>query len=115
MNIDGIVLGKNIKKYRNIAGLRQEDLAEKCECSNSFIGQIENGRALPSLKLIVRIANELNVTVDQLLVQSIDNRELVYLRDMEERLRKLPRATKIVACEELSNLLLIIERVHGNN
>ena len=39
-----IALGKNIKKYRHIAGLRQEDLAELCDCSTSHIGQIEHAR-----------------------------------------------------------------------
>lgn len=58
------------------------------------------------------IANALSITVDQLLISSTDNSELVYLREMENRIKKLPTATKILACEELTNLLSIIERVH---
>lgn len=112
MDIDGVILGNNIRKYRNHALMRQEDLAERCDCSNSYIGQIENGRAYPSLRLTVKIANALNVTVDQLLIDSIDNTELIFLREMESRINKLPTSTKIIACEELSNLLLIIERIH---
>ena len=111
--VDYIALGQNIRKYRTLAGLRQEDLAEKCECSNSHIGQIENARTIPSLEMVVTIANALNVTIDQLLIASIDHAELVYLREMEDRIKKLPTATKILACDELSNLLLIIERVHN--
>ena len=60
----------------------------------------------------MNIANALDVTVDQLLIASIDHAEVVFLREMEERIRKLPTATKIMACDELSNLLAIIERVH---
>lgn len=111
--VDYIALGQNIRKYRTLAGLRQEDLAELCECSNSHIGQVENARTIPSLEMVVTIANALKVTVDQLLLASIGHAELVYLREMEERIKKLPTATKIMACEELSNLLLIIERVHN--
>lgn len=110
--VDYSALGQNIRKYRTVAGLRQEDLAEKCNCSNSHIGQVENARTIPSLDMVVAIANALNVTVDQLLIASIDHAELVYLREMEKRIKKLPTATKIIACDELSNLLLIIERVH---
>ena len=110
--MDYTALGNNIRRYRNLAGLRQEDLAVKCNCTSSHIGQIEHARTIPSLEMVVLIANALKVTVDQLLLSSIDNVEIVFLREMEERLRKLPTGTKIMACEELSNLLSIIERVH---
>jgi len=111
--VNYVALGQNIRQYRVRAGLRQEDLAELCDCSNSHIGQIENARTIPSLEMVVNIANALRVTVDQLLTDSIEHAELIYLRDMEERIKKLPTATKILACDELSNLLLIIERVNN--
>lgn len=110
--MDYIALGKTIRKYRRQAGLRQEDLAEKCGCSNSHIGQIENARTIPSLDMVVNIANVLGVTPNQLLVSSTECVELVFLQEMEGRIKKLPTATKIMACDELSNLLTIIERVH---
>ena len=64
--MDYITLGKNVRKYRLILGFSQEELAGKCSCSNSHIGQIENARGIPSLDMVVRIANSLSVTVDQL-------------------------------------------------
>lgn len=36
--MDYVILGKNVRKYRLMRGLRQEDLAEKCDCGNSHIG-----------------------------------------------------------------------------
>ena len=68
--MDYVILGKNIRKYRLLSGMRQEDLAEKCNCSNSHIGHIENHRTIPSLEMVVNIANALGVTVDQLLSKS---------------------------------------------
>ena len=59
-------LGANVRKYRKIAGLTQEELAEIIGCSNSHIGQIENGRGVPSLDTMVKIANALGVMIDQL-------------------------------------------------
>ena len=56
-------LGANVRKYRKIAGLTQEELAEIIGCSNSHIGQIENGRGVPSLDMMVKIANALGVPV----------------------------------------------------
>ena len=76
-----IALGKNIKKYRHIAGLRQEDLAELCDCSTSHIGQIEHARTVPSLDMTMRIANALSVTIDQLAAESYTHPEQIYLRE----------------------------------
>ncbi len=47
--MDYKALGKNIKKLRLMAGLKQSDLAEKCDCSDSHIGQIERNDSVPSL------------------------------------------------------------------
>ena len=55
--MDYITLGKNVRKYRLIRGFSQEELAGKCSCSNSHIGQIENARGIPSLDMVVRIGN----------------------------------------------------------
>lgn len=99
--MDYITLGKNVRKYRLILGFSQEDLTDKCSCSNSHIGQIENARGIPSLDMVVRIANSLSVTVDQLLKESYANPEVVYLREIAGRIEKYPVARRIQACEGL--------------
>ena len=108
--MDYVILGKNIRKYRQMRGMRQEDLAELCDCGNSHIGQIENARGIPSLDMIVRIANALSVSVDQLLIESMDWPETIYLRDIESRLRKFPAPLKEVACELLDDFMHLLER-----
>lgn len=65
-----VKLGKNIRKYRNMHGMSQDDLGEKVGCCTSHIGMIENGHTKPSLEILVRIANALNVTPDMLLIES---------------------------------------------
>ena len=52
----------------------------------------------------------LGVTVDQLLLDSLDYPELVYLREMERRIREFPRSTKVLSCEMMQDLLEIIEK-----
>lgn len=99
--LDYEALGKNIKKYRSLQGFTQEKLAEKCCCSNSHIGQIENARGTPSLDMTVRIANALRVTVDQLVKESYANPEMVYLKEAAERIEKYSVAQRIRACEGL--------------
>ena len=111
--MDYELLGANIRKYRVNLGMKQEELAEKVECSSTHIGMVENANSKPSLEMVVKIANALQVTPDQLLLDSVDIPELVYLRKMEERLRRFPTKTKIIACEALSDLLEIIEQLHA--
>lgn len=108
--MDYITLGKNVRKYRLILGFTQEELADKCECSNSHIGQIENARGIPSLDKVVRIANVLSVTVDQLLKESYSNPKVVYLREIAERIEKYPVARRIQACEGLMAYLDSLEK-----
>lgn len=108
--MDYVIIGKNIRRYRLLKGLRQEDLAEVCECSNSHIGQIENARGIPSLEMIVRIANALSVTVDQLLRENYAAPEQVYLKEIAERIDKYPVKQRIQACEGLMAFLDSLEK-----
>ena len=108
--MDYKTLGKNIRKYRLLNGIRQEDLAEQCDCSNSHIGHIENARGIPSLEMVVNIANALGVTLDQLLNTSHKNPETVFLREIAERIEKYPIALRIQACECLNSYLDSLER-----
>ena len=102
------LLGKNVRKYRIQTGMNQEELAEKVGCSSSHIGQIENNRGIPSLEMIVNIANALHTTVDQLVCP-----EIVYLRDIEKRIQELSMPVRILACEMLQDMLEIIEKTRS--
>ena len=108
--MDYIIIGKNIKKFRLMQGLRQEDLAEKCDCSNSHIGQIENGRGIPSLETIVKITNALSVTVDQLLKENYADPQKIYLKEIAERIEKYSMDRRIIACEALLHYIDSLEK-----
>lgn len=108
--MDYVVLGKNIRHYRLMRKFRQEDLAESCNCSNSHIGQIENARGIPSLDMVVRIANALSVTVDQLLMENYSSPQKVYLKEIAERIDQYPLSKKLIICESLSCYLDSLEK-----
>lgn len=107
-----VKLGKNIRKYRNMRGMSQDDLGEKVGCCTSHIGMIENGHSKPSLEILVRIANALDVTPDMLLIDSLKAPELVILREIEKRIDSYPIATKMVACDAIDGILKIIEQLY---
>ncbi|MGP0689675.1 helix-turn-helix transcriptional regulator [Priestia aryabhattai] len=61
-------MNNNIKKLREERGLSQKKLAEKCRVSRQTINAIENNKYDPTLELAFRLANLLNVTVDDLFI-----------------------------------------------
>jgi transcriptional regulator with XRE-family HTH domain len=57
----------NIKFFRERERLSQAELAEKCELSQNHISQIEREKKAPSLKVIQKLCEVLNVTEAELL------------------------------------------------
>lgn len=58
----------NIKKYREANGMTQSELAEKAGCSRQFVNMLENSDEINvSSKVLVRLANALGKTVDELI------------------------------------------------
>lgn len=70
-DIDYSQLGKRIKRYRQKAHLTQEQLADKMDVATSTIAHAESGTSKPSLPLLLKAANVLNVTLDQLVCDSL--------------------------------------------
>lgn len=60
-------IGKRIQAIRKLKKLSQADLAEYTGMSVSYISHIETGIKRASLESVVRIANALEITVDQVL------------------------------------------------
>jgi transcriptional regulator with XRE-family HTH domain len=52
---------KNLKKYRKIKGVSQMKLAELCDSSTSYIGQIEIGNKFPSMEMIEKMSLALQI------------------------------------------------------
>ncbi|MEJ2191190.1 MAG: helix-turn-helix transcriptional regulator [Nitrospirota bacterium] len=61
-----LALGQNIKKLREKKHLSQEKLSEKADIHVSYIGQIERGLRYPSLKTLFRIADALDVRINDI-------------------------------------------------
>ena len=64
-------IGRRIREERIRTGMSQEKLAELADSSPQYISHIENARKKSSLEMIVRIANALDVSVDQLLSENL--------------------------------------------
>ena len=64
--------GKRVQENRLKRKLTAEQLAEKVNVSVTFMREIERGNKKPNLDNFVKIVNELGVTADDLLCDSIE-------------------------------------------
>ncbi|GHV28432.1 hypothetical protein AGMMS4952_12060 [Spirochaetia bacterium] len=71
-------------------------LAERCESSASYIGEIEIGKKFPSIEMIGKIAVALRIEPYHLFMERIDNDKDALTRDIYP---KLPHPLK----KELAN------------
>lgn len=60
-------IGKRIRQIRLQRDLTQEELGERANLHYSYIGQVERGDKIPSLKTLSKIAKALNVSLDYVL------------------------------------------------
>ena len=83
------LLGKRIQKYRVESGRTAEQFAEQIDLSTSMIREIERGNRLPSLGTLVKIANELNVSTDELLCDSVNKSSYIVSSEISQNLESL--------------------------
>lgn len=62
------IVRKNIKKYRTLANITQQELADRIDVSMHYISQIESANPNKYFTLVVigRIADALNIDIRQL-------------------------------------------------
>ncbi|MEC0373565.1 helix-turn-helix domain-containing protein [Paenibacillus chibensis] len=101
-----IKLGRRLREERLKLNLTQEKLAEKIDVSEAYIGQIERGERSLSLETLVKLVNQLGITVDFLLQDSvklddehfIDHmRQLVMGRNIKEKQMVLDMAKLLLS------------------
>lgn len=66
---DNMEIGKNIANYRAQKRLTQTELASAIGVSKGHLAAIEEGRRVPGIKILARIADALRVTIEELLMQ----------------------------------------------
>ena len=59
--------GKRVREARKSIGLSQEELAHEADSNRTYISDVERGTRNPSIEVVERIAQALNVTMGSLL------------------------------------------------
>ena len=69
--MDTIAFGNRVRAARELLGITQEDLASRVGMSPSHMSIVERGVKVPRMDTVVKLANELDVSADYLLQDSI--------------------------------------------
>lgn len=68
MELNYTNIGKRIAKRRKVLGIKQNALADQVAMSNNYLSGIECGKEKPSLDVLIKLCNALQVTPDYLLM-----------------------------------------------
>lgn len=74
-------VGKRIKKIRKQKKYSQQFMAEKTGLSTNYISEIELGKKEGRLDIYVRIANALNVSLDEFVVDTTPAKSVIFERN----------------------------------
>lgn len=61
-------IARVVKKFRLAAAISQEELAHAADIHRTYISQIERGLKSPTLHVLLRIANALNVRISDIAI-----------------------------------------------
>lgn len=78
MELNYKAIGNRIRKARKAKGITQQILAELSEQEPSNISHIERGATKVSLPTLIRIANALNTTLDNLVCDNLPHAKYVF-------------------------------------
>lgn len=67
------VIAQNVRKYRKLEGLTQEQLAEAADVSNTYVANIECGQTWVSDKTLEKIAAALRIDIYLLFISEKTN------------------------------------------
>jgi transcriptional regulator with XRE-family HTH domain len=101
-----ILLGRRIRTLRTSKGLTQQELGYRADVDYKFIGEIERGNMNPSFKVLVKIANTLEVELPEILrfEQEISDK-----KELESRIVKI---LKTLSVERLQNVFLLLRTLY---
>lgn len=98
-------IGSNIRKFRLMKKLRQEDLAEKTGLSTNYVGALERGEKIPSLETLIDILNALDISADMVLCDVINNGYEVKHSLLAEKLDKVSQEDRARIYDVIDTLI----------
>ena len=106
--MDKIELGAKIREVRKECGYTQEKLAEMADIGTMYLGEIERGEKMPSLKIFIQLIESMNVSADYILRNELSSGKEYVFDEITRRLEKLTpkqrKAAKDILDAYINNL-----------
>jgi transcriptional regulator with XRE-family HTH domain len=99
-----MTLGQQITALRKKKGISQADLGKRVETSGDIIGRYERDEVKPSIEVVIRMADVLEVSLDYLVGKTdiqLDKSTIKRIRDIET----LPDSDKVHIFYAIDNLI----------
>lgn len=103
--MDSKAVGQRIKAAREKKNLTQEDLAALIDISPTHVSVIERGTKIPRMDTFVAIANVLEVSADELLVDVVERSAMGVASDLAAAIAELPREERMRVLKVVSALI----------
>lgn len=104
--LDYAAIGRRIRKIRKERRLTQAALGERCGVTSAHIGHIEKNHGKLSLAVLVNIANTLEVSLDELMCDSLVSSKPIY----EDELQKLLSQATVKQVKMITELARVVLR-----
>lgn len=105
-------LGQKIRALRKERKQTLEKLAEAADIGLVYLGEIERGIKMPSLKTFIKLVNALGVSADELIgVETISGRDY-YAQKLSEELRALSQEESAAVIAIMETAIQQIKQLH---
>ena len=107
--MDKLALGQNIRAARKMRKMTLEGLAEQIDIGRVYLGEIERGKKLPSMKVFINLVEVLGVSADYLLQNEVTSGKDYVLDPLSERIGALAPADRKTAAAIVNAFIDSIE------
>ena len=87
--MDKLALGKKIREARLEKKYTQQNLAEEAGIGEMYLGEIERGTKMPSLKIFIKIIEALDISADYVLRDELSSGQHYVYDEITEKLKGL--------------------------
>lgn len=105
------ILAKNIKQLRLFKSLNQTEFASLFGINRSNIGSYEESRAEPKLDVLIKIADEFEITLDQLVRNELSITDIAGMHAPQEDKSELKKLSGKI--DELNKMMGEIQKKVG--
>ena len=109
--LDYKMIGQRIRAERNKKGWQQAELAFRAGMTSAHLSHIETAQTKLALPTIVKIANALSVSVDELLYDSMEQVKVVYDKKIAEELEDCDPAELQAFLEIIQSTKKVLPRI----